>query len=154
MGNPATLESSGFVLKAPRQPVSVLPPPSNLRAEPGQEPASVRYNTSRGGRLYEIECAPQGTGPWTPIYKRTRASCLATKPDSGHAVLVPRPGLRLRRSERLGATPPPSARRRTLAGESSALKKECNEGITCWSRSTPPLPRAAEVFYTRVAGGG
>ncbi len=79
MGNPATLESSGFLLKAPRQPVGVLAPPTNLRAEPGQEgTCTVRCNTARGGRLYEIECAPQVNGPWTPIYKGTRASCLAT----------------------------------------------------------------------------
>jgi hypothetical protein len=84
MGDPGTLESSGFSLKAQRQPVGVLPPPSNLRAEPGQEgTCELRCNTQRGGRLYEMECAPQVTGPYVSIYKGTRAKCLATGLTSG-----------------------------------------------------------------------
>jgi hypothetical protein len=84
MGNPATLESSGFQLAPPRQPVGVLPAPSNLRALPGQEKTcELRWDRGRGVQSWVAECAPAPEGPWSEIYKGTRARCTATNLTSG-----------------------------------------------------------------------
>ncbi len=84
MGNPATLESSGFKLAPPRQPVGVIPAPSNLRAAPGQEKTcELRWDRDRGAQSWVAECALSPDGPWTEIYKGTRARCIATNLTSG-----------------------------------------------------------------------
>lgn len=84
MGNPATIESSGFRLTAPRQPVGVLPAPTELRADAGQEGTCLlRWKRDRGARSWVVQCAPQATGPWTEIYNGTRANCLAMDLTSG-----------------------------------------------------------------------
>jgi hypothetical protein len=84
MGNPATLESSGFTLTAPRVPVGLLPAPSNLRAEPGQTGTCLlKWNRDRGVRVWKAECAQDPNGPWTQIYEGTRGTCVATGLISG-----------------------------------------------------------------------
>ena len=84
LGNPALLESSGFRLTAPRQPVGLLPAPSGLRAQPGKEGSCVlRWNRDRGARSWAAQCAAQANGPWTDIYTGTRANCVATGLTSG-----------------------------------------------------------------------
>jgi hypothetical protein len=84
MGNPATLESSGFTLTAPRMPVGLLPAPSNVRVEPGQiGTCLLKWDRDRGTRSWRAEWAPQPTGPWTEFYNGTRATCVATGLTSG-----------------------------------------------------------------------
>ncbi len=83
-GNPATLESSGFTLTAPRTPVGILPAPSNVRVEPGQiGTCLLKWDRDRGTRSWRAEWAPQPTGPWTEFYNGTRATCVATGLTSG-----------------------------------------------------------------------
>lgn len=84
MGNPATVESSGFSITAPRTPVGMLPAPTNLRATLGQEgTCGLRWDRDRGAQSWVAQCAPSPSGPWTEIYMGTRARCLATSLTSG-----------------------------------------------------------------------
>lgn len=77
--NPATLESSGFLLASPRKPVGILPAPTNLRAESLQTGAvQIRWSRDRGSLTFEGECATNPNGPWTRFYSGSRARCDAT----------------------------------------------------------------------------
>jgi hypothetical protein len=82
--NPATLESSGFTLTAPRQPVGLMPAPTNLRAESTQVgTVLLRWGRDRGSLTFTAECATNPMGPWTEFYSGSRARCVATELTSG-----------------------------------------------------------------------
>jgi hypothetical protein len=84
MNDVPTIESSGFRVNPPRQPVGPLSAPGNLRAYPGQEGTCVlKWDRERGGISWIAQCAPQASGPWTTIYNGTRAQCVATNLTSG-----------------------------------------------------------------------
>jgi hypothetical protein len=82
--NPATLESSGFPLAAPRQPVGIMAPPTNVRVESGQVGTClVRWSRDRGSLTFTAEYATNPMGPWTVFYSGSRARGVASALPSG-----------------------------------------------------------------------
>jgi hypothetical protein len=82
--DPAILESSGFSLAAPRQPVGTMPAPSNLRAESDLTgTVLLRWNRDRGSLSFNAEIATNPMGPWTSFYSGSRARGTATGLTSG-----------------------------------------------------------------------
>jgi hypothetical protein len=84
-GNGPKLESGGFPLERPRQPVGLLPAPINLRSVAGDAPGTSELSCKavKGRKFYTAQCALAPVGPWTTIYTGTKPRCLATDLISG-----------------------------------------------------------------------
>jgi hypothetical protein len=72
-GDKAQLQAIGLDVRALPAPVGMVTAPANLRSTPGvlEGTISLRWSAVRGRKMYHAECAPTGTGPWTPIYSGT-----------------------------------------------------------------------------------